>query len=425
MEVGYSRVVITPPIGTPMAGYAARRKPSMGVHSDLYARCVVLKQEDRVFGIVSLDLTGIDRRLYENVLERVKGLGFKGENLIIAGTHTHSGPDIFGGYSDLDHVLREMYVRKIVGAIEWAYENLTEARVVSGVGRVEEVVLNRRDPLHGAVDPRLHVVGFRTESGAYYVIVNFTCHATVLGPSNLLISPDYPGALVNFIERNVNAKALFLNGACGDINPRISKVSLDSPYAMKGSFKDVEWMGNVLGAEAVKTLLLSCEEREEFEYRAVKVSLGLQDFPSRSEVESELENVLRRLSSPRDEMQEMELRLRAFKARRILRFLELYGNKGVIEVELRGLKLSDRTAMIFLPGEAFVNIGLRIKHGSGFANTMVVGYANEQIGYIPLSEDYERGGYEATFPVTILQKGEGEKLVSEALKLLNEVLVGS
>lgn len=51
----------------------------------------------------------------------------------------------------------------------------------------------------------------------------------------------------------------------------------------------------------------------------------------------------------------------------------------------------DSTAIVILPSEVLVEIGLKIKEGSPFKNTLVAGYCNGYFGYIPTERDYEEG----------------------------------
>src|SRR6185295_6062148 len=56
LTAGVARVEITPPIGFPMGGYAARSGPSTGVHDPLYATALVLKTDELTVAIISCDL---------------------------------------------------------------------------------------------------------------------------------------------------------------------------------------------------------------------------------------------------------------------------------------------------------------------------------------------------------------------------------
>src|SRR5437016_2282808 len=57
LRAGAARTDITPPIGYPMWGYAARHDaPSQGVHDPLRARALVLEAGGKRIALVSLDL---------------------------------------------------------------------------------------------------------------------------------------------------------------------------------------------------------------------------------------------------------------------------------------------------------------------------------------------------------------------------------
>jgi len=52
------------------------------------------------------------------------------------------------------------------------------------------------------------------------------------------------------------------------------------------------------------------------------------------------------------------------------------------------------TALVCLPAELFVEIGLNIKAASPFPHTFIVELANGSISYIPTRAEFKRGGYE-------------------------------
>ena len=81
--------------------------------------------------------------------------------------------------------------------------------------------------------------------------------------------------------------------------------------------------------------------------------------------------------------------------------------------------VGDDLALVFLPGEIFVELGLAIKQGSPYRNTMVVELCNcvETI-YVPTRAAYAGGGYEVTN--SMVEPGTGEMLAETALRLLRE-----
>ena len=416
MKIGYHKVAVTPPIGVPMAGYAARKDVSKGVHDELYARCIVLRERENVFALVSHDLIGVSRPLYRKVLEKIKDTGLSEENLAMTASHTHSGPVL------TDKVVEDL-AERIAGCIKAALLDENDVNgVYWAVGDIQDQVINRRDPEKGPVDPRLHVVKLEASPRSISV-VNVTAHAVVLGPSNLLISADYPGALVRNLEQIFCQNAVFLQGCCGDINPVIGTAP-GEVYKRIGSFEDVEKLGKILAYEAARRILAAAKEEPCFDYVSAKVDLDMFEFPDLKETErkaSELREKLEEARRKGDIEAEAKLFFELFEAERILYMAKIYGTGGKLSTRIYALKLSKSSALVFLPGEVLVKIGLEIKSKSPFPNTIVVAYTNDYLGYVPPAEEYDKGGYEARFPVTILKKGCAEKLIEEALKALNSL----
>src|SRR6185503_18017520 len=52
-------------------------------------------------------------------------------------------------------------------------------------------------------------------------LVNYACHATIMGPANKLITPDFPGAMKRTVELEVGGKCLFFQGSAGDQGPML------------------------------------------------------------------------------------------------------------------------------------------------------------------------------------------------------------
>jgi hypothetical protein len=101
------------------------------------------------------------------------------------------------------------------------------------------------------------------------------------------------------------------------------------------------------------------------------------------------------------------------RAHRMIRIHESGADR--IPVEISAITVGD-VAMVGLPGEIFVELGMAIKERSPFAHTYVFELCNDSIGYVPTRVAYEEGGYEATN--TRLQPGTGERFVETALGLL-------
>ena len=76
-------------------------------------------------------------------------------------------------------------------------------------------------------------------------------------------------------------------------------------------------------------------------------------------------------------------------------------------------------AVVFLPGENFVELGLAIKEASPFAYTFVVELTYDDISYVPTKKAFGEGSYEVE--IAWIKPGEGEKMVQTAVKLLQRI----
>lgn len=98
-RVGAARRVITPWLGSRpvyLAGFSRNRRAT-SVHDDLHARALAVANASTTFVIVSCDLIGLPRR---DVLALRAAFAEQSSDpnitLIVACTHTHSGPDTIG-----------------------------------------------------------------------------------------------------------------------------------------------------------------------------------------------------------------------------------------------------------------------------------------------------------------------------------------
>lgn len=93
------------------------------------------------------------------------------------------------------------------------------------------------------------------------------------------------------------------------------------------------------------------------------------------------------------------------------------GIGATLPAEVNVIGIGKELAIVALPGEVFVELGLAIKRGSPFRTTLVVELSNcIETCYVPTRAAYAGGSYEVTN--STVQAGSGEMLVEEALRLL-------
>jgi hypothetical protein len=91
----------------------------------------------------------------------------------------------------------------------------------------------------------------------------------------------------------------------------------------------------------------------------------------------------------------------------------------VLHAEVAALRVGP-ASFVFLPGEPFVETGLKLRDRSPFDLTAVVGYSESYIGYVPTDAAFAEGGYETSFGKwCVLGIGSEPKLRREASALLD------
>jgi len=425
LEVGTSKVRITPPIGVPMDGYASRDKPSQGIHDHLYARCLTVYDGEHYLALVSTDLLYVTKDLTDKVRETIsKELGFPRESIALVAVHNHSGPSIVGFHATQQYGFLNEYLGFLPGLVSSgiikAFVSRRRARVGYGSGEVRGWTINRRKPESGKVDNELAAIRFEDDRGRLIsALVNYACHAVVLGANNLMISGDYPGYVSRTVEKVEGGVCLFLNGAFGDINPLTPNTLIHKVYDRSiGRFEDAIRMGRAIGGEALKILNSRvCREDLTLKFVSRRVKLKLKPVPEVTDKDiAILEAKLREASGSETE----NIKFKLLSARFFNLVRSLFPS-GTADVEVQGFRIGGFVA-ILLPGEIFVDLGLMIKSYSKADLTMVIGCANEVLGYVPTEEAFDEGGYEVNLPVCIVERDSGRLLVETAYKIIDDLL---
>ncbi len=441
-QAGAARVVITPPIGVPLSGYfvaEGRTETARVVHDDLYARALVLSDGDTTVAIVTTDLIGLaDEELSMVRREVQQKAGISPEHLILACTHTHSGPivnpfppvEIVPGQADEDYF--RLLPRLIGSAVAMAARWMRPARI--GAGRGESYInINRREKLPDGTLRGLPFLG-RNPAGIHdrevgvlrvddaqsgrplAVLLSYACHPVVLGP-NLEISADYVGYTVGFLEEQLgpDVVALFANGAQGNMN------SIVHP----GTYEDAQRLGITLGAEALKVALstpTADHARIATTTRRVELPLNPAAAPDRQRtyidfLQQEHARFTREGDRPRAWDIEMRLNVAQYRLYNRERAAQPFISAEVTAFGIKGDNTS--IGLISEPAELFCDYSIKARQHSPFATTLILGLANGFIGYVPTPEVYTEGGYECE--ATHVAPEAGEQLCQTMIDALNDV----
>jgi neutral ceramidase len=453
LKIGVAEKDITPPEGFPIAGYYHERLAT-GTTDPLKAKAIVFRDGPTAAALVVCDLGAIAADLSHRVREQAAELtGIPRQNIAITGTHSHTAPDYF---KDLHLFIDKRRANKIRGDyIESLIVSITQSIVAAdaaaipvklSTGLVEQqipVSFNRRfvmkdgsvktwsklsDPqvvrAAGPIDPQISILRIDSlaDSKPLSVLSNFALHLDTVGGTQW--SADYP----YFIEQSLRTAlgnevvSVFATGPCGDINHS----DPSRPDRNKTDF-----IGNQLGATIVGHL----DNLQPLETNNLRVESAVVELPLEQISDSQLDQAVAKLTAIKSgEKIDFYQQVEAYKHVMLSQFRpgkrvaaeefiswglthDWRSSRETLPAEVQVISLGSDVAIVCLPGEVFVELGLAIKQGSPFKTTIVVELSNcAETLYIPNRGAYAQGGYEVTN--SALSPGAGEMLIEASLTLL-------
>jgi hypothetical protein len=315
-----------------------------------------------------------------------------------------------------------------------------------GAATVDSVAMNRRHP-DWPVDTNLFVLLLDDPDPLKPPVaaaINFSCHATVLYSTNLLLSADYPGYASRTVEHVFpGLEPAFFNGACGNVNPAW----------IKQEFEEAERVGKVVGSAAARLIAelrplgpgqrahnIRWDEHPELPVAVgaliddvkLRVASSEVELPSKrylpaeeydatvSELEARAASLRAGDAQERRPVMEQLTRLRTERA--VSKFMRTRPEQPV-RAEVMAIGFGQRLALLALPGECFVETIAEIREQAALPYLPVACYANHYIGYVVPPAAYDEGGYEPG--MTFLGPEAEGIVVLEAVRLLGEVAQGA
>ena len=364
LQVGFGKASVTPPVGTPLAGYGDRRgKPSVGVHDSLFARAFAVKAGGQEFVLVTGDFLLVPIQLADSVMARIEpALGLTRRQILFSATHTHSGPGAWGDTwleekfaGKFDPKILRFLTLRLVEAITNAHNDLMPAKAGWGSFHAPALIRNRLVGKKGWTNSRATFTVFKQSEGDEGVLVSFGAHATVLPAENRLISADYPG----YLERKLESK---LTGVCGFM---AGGVGSHRPAGTGSGFDRARMIGETL-ADSVLAHLSTVPLHRNVSVLAIGLPVALPEYCIR-------------LTD--------NLRLAPFMAEKILKERFTYFNMMVLGREL----------FLGIPAELSGEIGLVLQalaDQKGYLLTQT-SFNGSYVGYIVPGKYYHFNSYES------------------------------
>ena len=377
LRVGYGEKIITPPLGLDLAGYGFYLdRKAESVLDDLKARALVLRSDGRSLVLVSCDIIGLAIEDADAIRTEIAAAHrVPTANVLLAATHTHSGPATqpLPGLGDVDIATMKRLRARIVEAAAAAAGALRPAESSFALEAVEPLGYNRRRKDFCGVDPVLKAAIFRTREEKIYLL-NYACHAVVFGRKTH-VSADWPGAVVREVEKSGD-KAVFFQGFCGNIDP-----VLQMNRWGEGTTEDLHDIADFVRRrlqKAERYAISQTDVRLAAAEQRIELPLNIPDKRTIGRQAADFQKKYGQFPGAGRFAEEWKARALAGAParRRSPRLL----NVPVQALAIGGLKI------IALPGELFCEIGLKLQKTD--APLLPIGYANGNIGYIPADRDF-------------------------------------
>ena len=389
LRAGADQVDITPPIGTPSAGYGNRMGRGMeGVHDPLLASALVLDNGEKMIAFVGVDHLGFSRAMVRAVKEAVRANTETAAcEVYLGSSHTHAGggahlniPGLGKALAgEFDPEIYQSYIDGATQAVIAAAKSLVSARVGVGYGHAPGLSGYRGDwpPNIEARDEVAVIKVTSSDEEPIAVLFNFAAHPTVLGGKNMLFSADYVGATRGHLVESIGERVqpVFFNGAQADVSPR--------PPSAEDDFERCDLMGKAL-AEEIRRVWDAVETSDVLKIETKHHSYDLRPKPTTGG-----------FSPP--------------------------GGTSQI-AELNAIVLNDRNAFITIPAELSCIYDGDIKRFGrwlGYSQVSILGLTNDAHGYIITPESWRHRTYESSLSFG----GElyGERVKQMVFALLHEL----
>jgi neutral ceramidase len=368
---GAASGVITPPLPFQLAGHQGRRIAS-AVADDLSVRALCLSDGASRWIVIAVELLWLERAQVASIRQIVRELtGLPADNVLVACTHTHSGPDTLDWYEFVPRVDQgwlDALPTAVARVAAAAAAQLEPASLATGAGRHSLGVqrrlptpdgIQRRPNSNGAVDEGVRVVSLRDASGNCIAsVINLALHPVLLGVDSRVVSGDWCGATARHVERALGGTCLVLNGACGDNNPRLWT---------NVTYEEMASVGDRVAEEAVRALT-SCRATTAHSVVAARKELLLPSRPHPY--------------------------LKVAQGRRLKQ-------DGGLHTEVQALRVGP-VRLVGMPGEVLFQTVTESRLAAASVGEFLlwIGYANDYIGYLSTPRVFEEGGYEASATMT-------------------------
>ena len=444
IKAGFGRVDITPEEFGPMGGFGNDNyRICTNVFDHLFGTCIAITDESDVTALlISCDMLHTNNEQTAICREAITAAtGIPGEKIMIAATHTHSGPSINGDSEFTENYYRFL-ARKLVVAAQDALEDRAPATIQISRGIAEAMTFDRHYindrgeyvgngagyPLeslkfHVATpDQQMQFIRFVRADARDILLMNWQSHVTFVGgpETDTNMSADYVGVVRDQIEGRTGCRFAFFQGACGNLTPG-SKMTYELPYdrTLNPRLRYIPYgkMLSEMALQAMETMTPAKAgpvKSQRMQYQAVV------DHTEDSRLENANLYWDKYYEWSPEERKEYTQKF-GFRGRLHAGAIKNRAKAGQFqEMELNVVTVGD-ISFATAPYEMFCSNGMYIKENTPFEMTFVMGYCNGSFSYLADKQAFQYG--DACYEVFTRRfvEGTAEDIVEKHVRMLKEL----
>lgn len=380
LKLGFSQNEIPVPLFTELYGYGpflGRR--NRGTRDPLFCRACSFSLGRNRLVLILNDLVTMDPERTDHIRNTLnKKLKIPSANIMVAGSHTHSGPTISKGigWGELDNEFASNWEKLAIKTAVQAVKDETKVTAFYGKATISHELGYNRVVKNGPLDPEIRYLLFEDEAATPKLILhNHGMHAVVFGQKMLKVSADWPGAVnAEIIRRGLARNSAFIQGAAGNINT--NPCCLDEVEGEK-TIPDI-------AQKYVNDLELSLSSKKMLKIDNLKSTIERIELPTREDITPDY---LRRTIDDLKSLPTPPNQYTINRMEEMIIFMEQGGNTN-IKTGFQVFKIGD-FLLYGIGGEVFVELGQKIMKKSPGKFSMVSSLTNDNIRYLPTKETFD------------------------------------
>jgi len=417
LKVGFSRVDVTPTLGTYLSGYFEARYAD-GILDPIQLNAIAVGNDKETLLIITADLLGIREEYATPIRQKIAArTQIPADHIMIASLHQHTSiclRNSNGNNVMEDHEYLQILYRKFADVAQLAIADLTDATMFYGEQQPETPISFVRRYLmpDGSVctnpkpakcnswppigpteqsDNTVRLLKFVRKGGKSVALVNFSTHPDVVKGTKF--SADWPGFVRRFVEaEHENTQCLLLNGCQGDTNHKNFMVPEEERFPAGEGYPHAEYMGRII-ANAVNALWDKVQETADQTIGAGITTVYNKTRTDKEEFFDECRALYEAYELKQDHSVDKTpsgIRLaEAYRVMRIRTEAPLYQ-----KIPVTALRVGE-IAFVGFGGEPFTHYATAVREKFPQKTVIAACCANGFQGYLPTAQAFKQGGYEA------------------------------